>query len=698
MTGQGWWQYQCWMLLRVAALLLCCAMAEQTYEPGGEAACPCVDAFSDPVTRRDIERSSNASGSNASAVCLESLNGNCYPQDYGSRCHEWDLEHSPCNVEDPALWCLKPWCYVDSSNCQRPLTKSQLWNTSSSVYYSYATCGSLDEYTEISHTSALAMRTLGSPTPALRPVYTIVNIDNHWQGAFVDFTQEIWDTLRVTPQVVQVSDASLSRFSSKFSACVHEVALNRTDLCIGNFWDTPQRLLMASFTGHIYQDAFYLISFRDDEQTLADILAAPFRPLHWFVWLLCGVFLGIFALGFCLFEETRCMPLKEMRRKTTPKNVHAKADRFGTHFYETILSFFSSSSSLEVPLKTHSAKILNVSFAMFILLIITSYTANLTTLLVVDRQKAKIDSLEAGIQAGMRICAPDVISRMLQSRERRITPVLNDTLSRTADILAAMDDGACELAVIDQDGFEAAQRGVYTNDDRHCNKVLVGQPLASIGNAMPVSPEFHQAFSWITNEKLIQGRYQELSSRHKADMLPPFRCEKEEEETESLTIDDLAGIFWVTGLLVAISSFFWCCGRGSKHTAGKVHSHLATNEVLHVGVGGKSVSVRMNTLHNLARRSSMTADEDTLSPLPGHDSEKQHESHKLLVQPSFDHNNIITSHDDLGGIVDGGHNGHQQGENANGVVNGGHRPQGVGNGNSGFTTLQEDMQLHTGTV
>jgi hypothetical protein len=40
-----------------------------------------------------------------------------------------------------------------------------------------------------------------------------------------------------------VSEASKSRFSSSYTACVHEVALGETDICIGNFWMTPQRLV-----------------------------------------------------------------------------------------------------------------------------------------------------------------------------------------------------------------------------------------------------------------------------------------------------------------------------------------------------------------------------------------------------------------------------------------------------------------------
>ena len=58
-----------------------------------------------------------------------------------------------------------------------------------------------------------------------------------------------------------ITAASRARFnSSSFTACVHDVALNETDMCIGNFWMTSQRLHMAAFSTAIYDDSFSLVA------------------------------------------------------------------------------------------------------------------------------------------------------------------------------------------------------------------------------------------------------------------------------------------------------------------------------------------------------------------------------------------------------------------------------------------------------
>ena len=73
------------------------------------------------------------------------------------------------------------------------------------------------------------------------------------EGSTVDLMMRIFEQLNITYTVHPVSDKSTSRYSSSYTQCVHEVALNETDLCIGAFWTTSERLLLTSFTTAMYQ-------------------------------------------------------------------------------------------------------------------------------------------------------------------------------------------------------------------------------------------------------------------------------------------------------------------------------------------------------------------------------------------------------------------------------------------------------------
>eukprot|EP00971_Amphidinium_carterae_P037327 733795-Amphidinium_carterae.1 len=233
-------------LMYARLFLLACLVESAASQAAEDAACPCTDPFSDEALLSQV----------SSGDCLETASGECLPLDYGSSCFEWDAATEPClDSEEPlsAPWCFSAWCYVDPEKCERPHEFSAAWNLSSPFAFSYATCGSLDTYTSVDHVATLQSRKLRITYPgSAGSGYTVLQgTDGVWTGSFVEFSREIWQELGITPKVLALSNVSQQRFPySSFSACVHDVALNKTDICIGNVWDLPDRLVMAPFTGH----------------------------------------------------------------------------------------------------------------------------------------------------------------------------------------------------------------------------------------------------------------------------------------------------------------------------------------------------------------------------------------------------------------------------------------------------------------
>jgi len=77
-----------------------------------------------------------------------------YPADLGARCEAWDKDqHADCKSANPPKWCADAWCYVDPCKCDievMPKVSSYLPDAQyqgKSVYYSYASCGSTDQWT-----------------------------------------------------------------------------------------------------------------------------------------------------------------------------------------------------------------------------------------------------------------------------------------------------------------------------------------------------------------------------------------------------------------------------------------------------------------------------------------------------------------------------------------------------------------------
>lgn len=71
-----------------------------------------------------------------------------------------------------------------------------------------------------------------------------------YTGASVQMQRLIFDKYNITYTVQHVTEKSKAELpdSSSYTQCVHDIMLNETDICIGPFTITPQRLRWTVFT------------------------------------------------------------------------------------------------------------------------------------------------------------------------------------------------------------------------------------------------------------------------------------------------------------------------------------------------------------------------------------------------------------------------------------------------------------------
>jgi hypothetical protein len=79
------------------------------------------------------------------------------------------------------------------------------------------------------------------------------------RGSFGAFMSELFDRYDIPVKVTGISNASRIHSDNTYHACVNEVALNGTDLCIGDFWATNERLLQTPFTASLEIDLVFLM-------------------------------------------------------------------------------------------------------------------------------------------------------------------------------------------------------------------------------------------------------------------------------------------------------------------------------------------------------------------------------------------------------------------------------------------------------
>ena len=82
-----------------------------------------------------------------------------------------------------------------------------------------------------------------------------------------------------------ISVESENYSTSEWTNCIHEVAINRTDICWSDFWMTEPRLFMANMLT-IYPVDFKIMVRKQmrKEVTFASMMEVPFMPFTWPLW------------------------------------------------------------------------------------------------------------------------------------------------------------------------------------------------------------------------------------------------------------------------------------------------------------------------------------------------------------------------------------------------------------------------------
>ncbi|CAE7394628.1 GLR2.2 [Symbiodinium natans] len=552
--------------------------------PGGAFECPCI---------------SNTSSSWA-VIRAELLTHAGYGSDYGLQgCQEYDrdLVQSGCS-QNEADFCERSWCYVDVDACRynetactaaggqpggtaspscrtRPMTDSSLLST---AVYSYETCGYRNTYDLGPIMEPIAGKVMRFAADDFSWfVYTKPEVDPEnpnvtKAGVDYDFFVELASNFnpQATFEFVDGFSTQVSRslFSSSWTACVHDVAVGYIDACVGPFWITPERAEMTQFLS-ISVDLFYLIAPKQDEtpSSLGDFIAAPFRPFMPETWLAIVCFLSVLACTLWAIEgwETGCT----LGWRSQAENGFVKA-------YETVQAFLAG--GVEAESHNLPRKFLVLGFAFFLLIVSESYSASLTSMLVVRREASgNIENIEDAIERGMKICIPAVIAPTLKSMHGNAQFVeLGDSRSPPRHIYA----GDCEVGIMAQSGIDLLESGALHQSDCEnvrsngkpeseyrcetdskgkarddCNLLKVGEVLTSVGVGYPVNTKAAQSLSWAVTKATMAGKYSDAMRSHQS-MKPRSQCLAAAEisvEEDGLPVESMVGVIIISSMCLGVS-------------------------------------------------------------------------------------------------------------------------------------------------
>ena len=239
--------------------------------------------------------------------------------------------------------------------------------------------------------------------------------------------------------------------------------------------------------------------------------------------------------------------------------------------------------------QTVPARVATFGFGFFCMIVLTSYTANLASLLVMEAGRNAIESLEDAINADMKICILGAVKDEFQGRYPKASLV---ETSDEHESLATAHPGPgnkCDAFIDYERSWGRIAAGHYAAIDcrseaeggtgprvkghplckkkengdpdlgRDCGMFTrVGNALLSIPVSVPVTPKYQQVMSYRLRELTEIGKYEEFKRRTEETRLPPACAassgDKEDSQHPGAKISSMAGTLIISMLcqLIAI--------------------------------------------------------------------------------------------------------------------------------------------------
>ncbi|CAE7767105.1 GLR3.2 [Symbiodinium necroappetens] len=576
------------MVLRVLAWAAAGSLCLAEYAPE----CPCINASSTLFT--DLQTELVAQGLDAS---------------YGTTgCDAYDANSSSVGCESNAApHCMNQWCYVDMTLCPvnkllclaegglegsdasphcrtRPHSRTTM-QTNMSLYYSYETCGYMNNY----DLSALFSQLGGTAIKVAASAYgswVILKQDALGQdvfgGALYDLFVESLVLIQPPPVMKLIpgwaTQQSRAIFpSSSYTACVHDVGIGVFDVCVADLWLTPERQQLSTFSPTLRDDYFYLVVPTTlQDASFSERLLRPFLPFTLEAWavlaaFLCGMSLLLYFLHY--FEQGQGCP--------GPVRGFSEVPELGKTCFNVWHDFLLGQSTVETE-RSPALKLLSLGFSFFVLVTLASYTASLASMLVTQKQAVSpISNIQDAIDLEVPIC---LVSQLV--------PTFTQVYPRAifVNIGSGMEDGArniysgnCGAMILSQDLIDRLHAGLVqendcadlaagsiTEEEAHCRTDSKGNPrndckfdrvgdiLWAIPVAFPLSQRALRSLSYSLTTGLARGMLQD-AIRANEFAFPAPNCDKALERSElgGLQAGDMVGTIMISVLILGVGVA--CC-------------------------------------------------------------------------------------------------------------------------------------------
>ncbi|CAE7455236.1 GRIN1 [Symbiodinium natans] len=541
----------------VGALCLLLQPAQVECQAFGLPGCPCVE----------VNFLSSTYWSNFGVLQVPTSKGLLvynHSETFGSYCAAWDAKLAGLSgLCSSAGECQQSYCYVDPSNCSTASYPTSYF-PQLGLQYSYLTCGDSasqeDFVTQIR--TQLTGQTFRFAYPASsRPWH--YEQDDGWTGSVASFFQEL--SVEAGFQTVQatVSEASLSLFASPWDACVHDVQMQLIDFCISVVMETDTRRQMATFTSPILAGNMKLMVRKEVADNRWDpalgyesvwfSFLKPFSPI---LWLLVASLVFTAGIFFYWVEEEDGTCSCCSSSMLHPRKALAGLKKICEGLQYGTLAFFAGGDLGGAKIddtRTRAGSAIRVGFAVFTMVMVATYTANLAQLLVVSAQQTTGITGVKDCDPPSDICQKVCIIQQQLNLVRNQHPTMDVvTFPNSGDLFGGLANGDCQAAVVPEHDVRARsdfQEAMCANGFH-----LVGDPIFTVYVGFAVRADLVNALSFYTLQLVYQGKFAAAYELFRYKKIDTCLEEVAEVEEGQLTALDMGGvcILFTVFLLIAV--------------------------------------------------------------------------------------------------------------------------------------------------
>ncbi|XP_012936818.1 glutamate receptor ionotropic, kainate 2 [Aplysia californica] len=421
--------------------------------------------------------------------------------------------------------------------------------------------------------------------------------DEPYEGFCIDFAAELSKIVGFKYKIELVPDNNYGTKNAdgEWDGIVRELIDRRADLAIAPLTITYMREQVIDFSKPFLNLGISILFKmpRGEKPGLFSFL----NPLAVEIWLyVIGAYLTV---SFTIFILARFSPYEWYNPHPCNPDTDEVENTFdlSNSFWFTVGTLMQQGS--DVNPRAVSTRIVGGTWWFFTLIIISSYTANLSAFLTVERMVSPIESAEdllkqTDIEYGTRLSSST------------LSFFMNSTIETYSRMYAYMKDRPHVLSETYAQGIERVKQGNYAffmenlmidyQVQRDCDLMQVGGQLDSkgYGIGLPMNSPYRDKLSMAILELQEGGTIQKLYNKWWKDTGTCVREDKKDSKANALGVQNVGGIFVVLllglalAVIVAISEFIWKSRQNAQEDRQSLCSEMAQELRFAVRCGGSS--------------------------------------------------------------------------------------------------------------